>query len=85
MLHAVAPLFRHQFITPTVLVVGRNSSVDTATCYGLEGPWMNPGSGEISCTRPDRFWGPPSPLYNGYSSFKRVKLSGYIFDHPPLI
>jgi hypothetical protein len=26
----------------------------------------NPGSGEILRTRPDRPWGPPSLLYNGY-------------------
>jgi hypothetical protein len=32
--------------------------------------WMvrgsNPGGGEIFSTRPDRSWGPPSLLYNGY-------------------
>jgi hypothetical protein len=35
--------------------------------------WMvwgsNPGGGEIFCTCPDRPWGPPSLLYNGYRVF----------------
>ena len=26
----------------------------------------NPGGGEIFCTCPERPWGPPSLLYNGY-------------------
>jgi hypothetical protein len=29
----------------------------------------NPGEGEIFRTCPDRPWGPPSPLYNGYWVF----------------
>jgi len=29
----------------------------------------NPGGGEIFCTCPDRPWGPPSLLYNGYLDF----------------
>jgi hypothetical protein len=31
--------------------------------------WPNPGGGEIFCTCPDRHWGPPSLLYNGYRVF----------------
>ena len=30
---------------------------------------LNPGGGEIFHTRPDRSWGPPSLLYNGYRVF----------------
>ena len=41
---------------------GPGSSVGTATGYGLDGP----GGGEIFRTCPDRLWGPPSLLYNGY-------------------
>jgi len=37
-----------------------------ATCYGLEVRRSNPGGVEIFRTRPDRPWGPPSLLYNGY-------------------
>ena len=33
----------------------------------------NPGGGEIFCTCPDRPWGPPTHLYNGYWFFPRGK------------
>ena len=47
--------------------VSCNSSLGTATRYGLDGPGMDPGGGEIFYTCPDRPWGPPSLLlYNGY-------------------
>jgi hypothetical protein len=53
--------------------------------------WMmrgsNPGGGEISRTCPDRPWGPPSVLYNGYRVFPggiRVKRPRRGVDHPPL-
>ena len=36
----------------------------------------NPGGGEIFRTRPDRPWGPPSLLYNGYRIFPRGKVAG---------
>jgi hypothetical protein len=35
----------------------------------------NPGGGKIFRTRPDRPWGPPSLLYNGYRTFPGVKQS----------
>jgi len=44
----------------------------TAQCRGSTG-WAvrgsNPGGGEIFRTCPDRPWGPPSLLYNGYWVF----------------
>jgi hypothetical protein len=44
----------------------------------------NPGGGEIFSTRPDRPWGPPSLLYNGYRvSFPGVKRPWRGVDHPP--
>jgi len=43
----------------------------------------NPGGGEIFCTHPDRPWGPPSLLYNGYRVFPRGKRPGHSVDHPP--
>jgi hypothetical protein len=50
--------------------VGRCSSVAIATGYGLDGPgieyWWG---GEIFRNCPDRPWGPPSFLYNGYRVF----------------
>ena len=36
------------------------------TCYGLDGPGIKSRWGEIFHTCPDRPWGPPSLLYNGY-------------------
>jgi hypothetical protein len=35
-----------------------------ATGWTVRG--SNPGGGEIFRTCPDRPWGPPTPLYNGY-------------------
>ena len=36
----------------------------------------NPGGCEIFRTRPDRPWGPPSLLYNGYEIFHGNKAAG---------
>jgi len=49
--------------------VGRDSSVGIATGYGVDGPGIESRAGEIFRTRPDRPWGPPSLLYNGYHVF----------------
>jgi hypothetical protein len=57
-----------------------------ATRYGLDGPGIESrwGGGDIFRTRPDRPWGPPSLLYNGYLvSFPGVKRPGRGVDHPP--
>ena len=50
-------------------LAGRHSSVGIATRYGLEGPGIESRRGEIFRTYPDRLWGPPSLLYNGYRVF----------------
>jgi hypothetical protein len=53
---------------------GRDSSVDTATRYGLNGPGIEAqweGGGENFCIRPDHPWGPPSLLYNWYLVLSR--------------
>jgi hypothetical protein len=71
-----------QFISLLPIMVGRGSSVGIATRYGLEGPGIESGRREIFRTRPDRPWGPPSLLYNGYRSFQGVKRPGRD-DHPP--
>jgi len=42
-----------------------------ATGWTVRG--SNPGGGEIFRTRPDRLWGPPSLLYNGYRVFSGGK------------
>ena len=48
---------------------GPGSSVGIATGYGLGRPGIESPWGEISRTCPDRSWGPPSLLYNGYRVF----------------
>jgi len=54
--------------------VGLDTSVGTATLYGLYGPGIESRwGGEIFHTRPDRSWDPPSLLYNGYRVFSRGK------------
>ena len=60
-----------------LLVKGR-----LATSWTLRG--SNPREGEIFRNRPDRPWGLPSLLYNGYRvSFLEVKRPGRGANHPP--
>jgi hypothetical protein len=60
-------------------------TVGIATHYGLdslgiESRW----GGEVSRSRPDRSWGPPSLLHNGYRvSLPGVNRPGYGVNHPP--
>ena len=62
---------------------GRDSSVGIATRYELDGPGIESRWGEIFRTCPDRPWGPPGLLNNGYRVSPRGKRSGSGFDHPP--
>jgi len=49
---------------------GPGSVVGIATGYGLDGPGIESRwGGEIFRTCPDRPWGPPNVLYNGYRVF----------------
>ena len=52
-----------------------------ATGWTVRG--SNPGGGEDFRTRPERPWGLPSLLYNGYRAFTGVRRSGRGVDHPP--
>jgi hypothetical protein len=45
---------------------GPGSSVGIATGYVLDGQGIESWGGEIFRTCPDRPWGPPRLLYNGY-------------------
>jgi hypothetical protein len=65
--------------------VGRDSSVDMATRYRLDGPRIQSRCGdEIFSTCPYRTWGPPNLLYNrNRVPFPGVKRSGRGVDHPP--
>jgi hypothetical protein len=44
----------------------RDSSVSVATRYGMDGRISNPDWWKIFRNRPDRPWGPPTLLYNGF-------------------
>jgi hypothetical protein len=67
---------------------GPDSSVGIATRYGLDGPGIKtkyPVVGEIFRTFPDRPWGPPSLLYNGYRVFLGCKVAGAWCWPPPIL
>jgi hypothetical protein len=62
--------------------LGQGSAVGVKTRWTVGGP--NPGGSEIFLTRPDRPWGPPSLLYNGYRvSFLGAKRPGRGVNHIP--
>jgi hypothetical protein len=68
------PLYISQYTVYSVLATG----------WAIRG--SNPGGGEIFLTRPDRPWGPPSPLYNGYWVFSGGrKRPGRGADSSPLL
>jgi hypothetical protein len=71
-MRSVLDLRRYALLTLSILIqVGRDSSVDIATRYELDGPGH-----EIVSTRPDRPWGLPSLLYNGYRVIPGGKSAG---------
>jgi hypothetical protein len=73
-----------KFTTATAMIMGRDSSVGIKTRYGLDGPGIESRWGtRFFHSRPDRPWGPPSLLYNGYRGVPGVTLPGSGFDHPP--
>jgi hypothetical protein len=55
---------------------GPGSSVGIAPDYGLDGPGIESRWGAIFRTHPDRPWGPPSLLYNGYRVLPGGKAAG---------
>ena len=61
---------------------GPGSVVGIATAYGLDGPGIESRWGEIFRICPDRPWGPPSLLYNGYRVFTGGKAAG-AWPEPP--
>jgi hypothetical protein len=67
----------NKFRSANLMIWGPRSSVGIATDYGLDGPGIGSGcGGEIFRTHPDRPWGPPSLLYNGYRVFPGGKAAG---------
>jgi hypothetical protein len=66
---SVSPVPLHIIHTKYTNCVGWGSSVGIATGYRLDGSGTNPGGDEIFLNSPDRPWGPPTLLYNGYLVF----------------
>jgi hypothetical protein len=68
-----------------LLTWSRYGSAGIATRYGLELPWIKSRWGrDFFHTRPDRSWGPPSLLYDGYQfSLPVLKRPGRGVDSPP--
>jgi len=65
-------------------VVALTNKLATPTRYGQDGLGIEFRWGEIFRTRPDRRWGPPSLLYNGYwVSLAGLKRPGRGVNHPP--
>jgi len=63
-------------------ISGPGSSVGIATDYGLDGPGIETRWGARFSARPDRPWGSPSLLYNGYRVFTGGKVQpGRDADH----
>jgi len=59
-------------------------SVGIATDYGPDGPGIESRWVARFSIRPDRPWGPPRLLYNGYRVFPGGKVrSVHAADHPP--
>jgi hypothetical protein len=80
---------RANYFSLTILITlsccGPFSSVGIATGYGLDGPVIESWR-EIFRTCPDRPWGPPSLLYNGYRVFPEGrKRPGRDADPSPLL
>ena len=72
--------------TATSTHCGPGSVVGIATGYGLDSPGIESRWGEIFRTCPDRPWGPPSLLYNGYLVFPGGKeRKGRDADPSPLL
>jgi hypothetical protein len=67
------------------IILGRVAQSVQRLATGWTFRGSNPVGGEIFRTSPDRQWGPPSLLYNGYRVFPRVKRPGRCVDHPPFL
>ena len=69
-------------VSDYICFVGRDSSVGVAIRYGIDGPGIESGWGEIFRGCPDRPWGPHSLHIMGIGSPSRW-LSGRGLYHPP--
>jgi hypothetical protein len=62
--------------------VGRDSIVDIATRYGLDGSGFEPRRRRDFPQRPERLWGPRSLLYSEYRDFPGNEVTG-VWRWPP--
>ena len=71
-------------LKPIYTIRGPGNSVGIVTDYGLDGPGIESRWGEIFRTIPNRPWGQPSLLYNGYRVFSGGKVRPErTADHSP--
>jgi hypothetical protein len=61
--------FKIYTVFVTIYMCGPGSSVGIVTGYGLGGLGVESRRGRDFLYCPDRLWGPPSLLYNGYRVF----------------
>jgi len=79
-------------LSATLMLINNNYSkniepcsvVGIATGYGLDGLGIESRWGEVFRTCPDRPWGPPNLLYNGYRVFPGGKERPGRNDNPSL-
>ena len=72
--YAFERMLIYQYIGITKGFSGPGSVDGIATAYRLDGPGIESRWGEIFRTSPDRPWGPPSLLFNGYRVFPGGKV-----------
>ena len=72
-------------VVVVVMIVGRDNAVGIATRYRLDGPGIESRCGARFST-PNRPWGPPGLLYNGYRVSPGGKAAGSVAltTHPHL-
>ena len=70
---------RHKF---GLLISEARNAPKNSVCTGWTVRGLNPGGNEIVPTRPDRPWGPPSLLNNGYRDIPGSKAAGIVVDSP---
>jgi len=72
----VCNLFTEHYRISHLAVVSLDSSVGIVTRYGLDCPGIEFWWGGVFHDHPDRPWGQPSLLYNGYRVFPECKAGG---------
>jgi hypothetical protein len=66
----------YELLSLSCFIVGQDSVVGLATRYVLDGPGIKSRWGQNFHICPDRPWGQPSILYNGFGVFCGGKAAG---------